>query len=416
MTRGAGNVRIIVLGYIVRGPLGGLAWHHLQYVVGLARMGADVLFVEDSDDYPGCYDPDRHVVDTDPTYGLAFAQRCFDRLGLGDRWAYFDAHGRGWVGPAGHYAAQRCRTADIVLNVSGVNPLRPWTATIPARVFIDTDPVFTQLRHLEDPAALDAAAAHTNFFSFGTNIGEEECTVPDDGLPWQPTRQPVVMSVWPTTERPRTGSYTTVMQWESYPARHRGDLRFGSKSDSFGPYLDFPREAGVSMQLALGTADAPRARLREGGWDIIDPLVVTRDPWRFQQYVHTSRAEFSVAKQAYVATRSGWFSERSTAYLASSRPVVVQDTGFTRWLPSQPGVLAFTSPSEALEAIACVEADYDQHCRAAREIAYDYFDAQAVLGSVLDRLGSETSTTSRPPTDTTDLGPRARESARRADA
>src|SRR5688500_2743562 len=120
------TLRILVLGYIVRGPLGGLAWHHLQYALGLFQRGHDVYFVEDSDDYESCYDPSQDSVSADPTYGLAFASAAFARLGLGDRWCYFDAHTSRWSGPCCDRILQLCRDADVLLNVSGVNPLRPW--------------------------------------------------------------------------------------------------------------------------------------------------------------------------------------------------------------------------------------------------------------------------------------------------
>src|SRR5262249_44156703 len=140
--------RIAVLGYIVRGPLGGLVWHHLQYVTGLCALGHDVLFVEDSDDYPSCYHPSRHLVDTDPSYGRRFATEAFDRAGIGGLWAFHAAHTSHWRGPAAGRARGFCESADLVLNLSGVNPLRDWVATAPARVLIDTDPAFTQIRHL----------------------------------------------------------------------------------------------------------------------------------------------------------------------------------------------------------------------------------------------------------------------------
>ena len=154
------RLRIVVLGYIVRGPIGGMAWHHLQYVLGLKALGHEVLFLEDSDDYPSCYDPSRHVVDVDPTYGLAFARRRLTVWAWASHWAYYDAHQQAWHGPAADKAQRFCDDADMVINVSGVNPLRRWTVAIERRIFIDTDPVFTQVNHLTDPAKRDRAAAH----------------------------------------------------------------------------------------------------------------------------------------------------------------------------------------------------------------------------------------------------------------
>src|SRR5690349_21052672 len=140
------TLRVLVLGYIVRGHLAGHTWHHLQYVLGLQALGHDVYFLEDSDDFESCYDPATHEFTSDPTSGLAFAGRVFARAGLSDRWAYHDAHTATWHGPAGPKALELCRTADVCLNVSGINPLREWQMDIPIRVLIDTDPAFTQIR------------------------------------------------------------------------------------------------------------------------------------------------------------------------------------------------------------------------------------------------------------------------------
>jgi hypothetical protein len=307
-------------------------------------------------------------------------------VGLGDRWAYHDAHTDAWHGPAGDRALELCRTSDIVLNLSGMNPLRPWVREVPVRVIVDTDPAFTQVRHLAEPAARERAAEHTAFFSFAELIGDRGGSIPDDGFPWQPTRQPVVLDAWPVTPGPRDGHFTTVMQWDSYAVRELGGRRFGMKSASFDEFVGMPQLAAAgSFELALGSASAPRDRLRSHGWIVRDPMEVTRDPWAYQRYIQGSKAEFTVAKHGYVVSRSGWFSERSAAYLASGRPVITQETGFSRWLPSGEGVLAFSTPAEAVAAIADVSARYAQHCRAARGLAEAYFDSAVVLVDLLAR-------------------------------
>ena len=117
------RLRIIVLGYIERGPIGGMAWHHLAYLMGLAQLGYDVYFVEDSDDYPSCYNPESLLIDTDPTFGLCFAARVLGRVGLGDRWAYYVAHNSQWSGPCANRILDICGTADLLLNISGVKPI-----------------------------------------------------------------------------------------------------------------------------------------------------------------------------------------------------------------------------------------------------------------------------------------------------
>lgn len=378
------RLRIVVLGYIVRGPLGGLAWHHLQYLLGLLDLGHDAYFFEDSDDYPSCYDPTRYVTDVDPSYGLDFAARSFNRLGIGQRWTYHDAHSSRWHGPSASRALEICSRADLLINVSGVNPIRPWFEQIPVRALIDTDPVFTQVRNIKKSGAKGQTARHTAFFTFGENL-----VGPDDGFSWRPTRQPIVLSAWKVTPAPRHGKLTTVMQWDSYVPEAYEDKTYGMKSASFADFLDLPTRVSDEFELALGSPQAPRDLLAKKGWNLTDPQAVTLDPWTYQRYLSDSKAEFSVAKQGYVESRSGWFSERSAAYLASGRPVVVQQTGFSEWLEAGDGVIPFSTLDEAVVGIEDLNSRFDVHCRAAREVVEEYFSADKVLTDLLERSTSE---------------------------
>ena len=389
-SRKSESLRIIVVGYLLRGPLGGQAWHHAQYVKGLALLGHDVYYVEDSHDRPFCYHPWTETTDTDPTEGLQFTERTFARLGLDDRWGYHDAHTSRWFGPCADRILRLCRSADVLLNLAGqVNPMRPWFVDIPTRVFLDVDPAFTQVLHLTDPSAKTAALKHTAFFSYAENIGRPGCTIPDDGLPWQATRQPVILDAWPVKPGRPTGKFTTVMCWYSYPTKEYAGVRYGLKSDSFGPYFDLPRRAGSVLELAVRSIPAlDFEKLRSGGWALVDGRESSRDLEAYQAYIQNSKAEFSVAKHAYVITRSGWSSDRSAVYLASGRPVVLQETGFSDWLPTGLGVLAFNNPDEAVAAIEDVNTRYELHCRAAREIAAEYFDFRKVLPAMIEKAMS----------------------------
>jgi hypothetical protein len=379
------KLRIVVLGYLVRGPIGGMAWHHLQYLIGLKALGHDVLFLEDSDDYPSCYDPSTHAATTDPTYGLAFVTRVFAKLNLGRDWAYFDAHKNTWHGPAATDVSAFVNHADLLIDVSGVNPIRHNVESIPVRVLIDTDPVFTQVRHLTNAVAQSRALQHTAFFSFGECIEDHQSGVPDDGFNWKATRQPIILDAWPLSDAPADGAFTTVMQWDSYPTVEFGGQCFGTKSESFGAIADLPTRVDVPLEIALGGHAAPRDELRRRGWRLADPLIVARDPWDYQKYLADSRGEFSVAKHGYVTSRSGWFSERSACYLAMGRPVIVQDTGFSKHLRCGAGLWTFRDADCAANALDQVQSNYSRECKAARELAAECFDSRKVLTSLLER-------------------------------
>jgi len=378
------KLRIVLLGYVVRGPTGGCAWQNFHFMEGLLRLGHDVLFLEDSDDYPSCYDPSRHVVDEDPTFGLEWGAKAFESLGMSDRWAYFDAHTNRWFGRRD--AREFCRESDLVIDMGGVNPLREWVAGVPLRPLVDLDPVFTQVRHLKNPAARERAAEHTHFFTLAENIGSPLCTVPDDGFPWKRVRQPIVLDKWDIAPPIANAPYTTVMQWTSYPDVEWNGITYGTKSKSFPEYMDVPSRTRVPLELAIGSDSAPRKQLAEAGWRVVNPLVVAETIWDYHNYIRSSRGEVTVAKHGYVTTWSGWFSERSAAYLASGRPVVTQETGFSEWIDADAGLFGFKSPDELVESLERIESDYDHHSRAARAIAEEYFEAEAVVTDFLDNV------------------------------
>lgn len=376
--------RIVLLGYLVRGPIGGLAWHHLQYWVGLRRLGHEVLFVEEGGEHE-CYDPGADTLGADPTAGLAFLARLTRPFGLSGGWAYHDRALGVWHGWGEAAVGAFCRDAEIVLNLSGMGRLDgPW-GEAPVRALVDTDPVFTQVRHLTEPARRDAALGHNAFLTFGENIGTPAGrAVPDDGLAWRPTRQPVCLDLWPWA-RPSAGApFTTVMQWESYAPRVWNGTTYAMKSASFGVVEDLPARTDIPLEIALGGATDPvRERLRASGWRLRDGLETTRDPFGYRGYLRRSAGEFSVAKQGYVAAGSGWFSERSAAYLASGRPVVVQDTGWSRWLDGAgEGAVPFTDAESARSALEEVRSGYERHVRAARAVAAA-FDHRRVLTALL---------------------------------
>jgi hypothetical protein len=157
----------------------------------------------------------------------------------------------------------------------------------------------------------------------------------------------------------------------------------------FRRFLNLPAAvAPVQLEVAMAsgrTRHAPNALLAHNGWRVVDPAVTCATMDDYREYVQSSRAEWSVAKGGYVAGQAGWFSCRSACYLAAGRPVVVQDTGFGRLLPTGTGIVAFSNPEEAAAGIRDVEARYAAHASAAREIAQTYFDAGRVLTDLVER-------------------------------
>ena len=309
---------IIVAGYIVSGPLGGLVWHHMQYVIALDRMGFNILFVEHSNDYPSCYNPGSHQLTTDPTYGLAFLTSIFDKYQLSQKWAYYDLYTDKWFGKSGSDVKKIAAEAEIFINLSGLHPVDDIFESIPIKIFVDTDPVFTQIRHLTNAAAMELAKRHTHFFTFGENFSLKDCTIPDDGLPWQPTRQPVVNNLWENQIVPDIDArWTTIMQWDSYDTKEYQGRTYGMKSVMFDPYFSIPSRTREKFELAIGGATVPEEKFVHEGWSIKNSVDITLTPEGYQDYIRRSKGEWSVAKQGYVNSNSGWFSERTAAYLAS---------------------------------------------------------------------------------------------------
>jgi len=382
------RARIIVTGLIAQYPLGGMTWHYLQYAIGLMRMGHDVYYLEDTGAWP--YNPDRDALTDDCTYNASYLADVLERFGLGDRWAYRCPRDQVWWGMKDSARRSVLATADLIINVSGMlRNLEEYRNTT-RLAFIDTDPVFTQLKLLrgqEDFRAL--VDAHDVTFSFG------EClpgTLPATGHTWLPTRQPVVLEEW-EHDLPHRSAFTTIMNWTSYkPVTFNGST-YGQKDVEFRGLMDLPDLVGPTvLEIAINagkTKRTPEDLLRYSGWRVVDPNRVCPDLDSYRRYIQTSKAEWSVGKNGYVAGRSGWFSERSACYLAAGRPVVVQNTGFDVCIPVGRGVLAFTDPQEAAEAIREIEGDYKAHSDAAKLIARSYFDSDRVLTQLVEQSFGE---------------------------
>ena len=380
--RAPSSLRIVVSGLIAQYPLGGVAWDYLQYVVGLAQLGHDVYYLEDTGQWP--YDPTQGGVAKDPAHTVGYLRSIMDRFGLSDRWAYRFPWQNQWFGMSERLMSEVLLSADLIINVSGVLR-RPQDLETGARlVFIDSDPVFTQVKlargQIDFRQQVDAHHVH---FSFGERLRPP---VPETGHEWRPTRQPIVLSEW-DVDQPGRSTYTTVMNWTSYnDVRFEGQV-YGQKDVEFERFMGLPAQLPTfdfEVALSVGkTRRAPQERLRRAGWRLVDPAQCCGDLDSYRSYIGTSRGEWSIAKHGYVTGMPGWFSCRSACYLASGRPVVVQDTGFPHILPTGVGLLAFTSAEEAVGCLREVESDYARHRLAARELAATYFASDLVLSRLV---------------------------------
>lgn len=388
------QLRIVVTGLIAQYPLGGVTWDYLQYVLGLHRMGHDVYYLEDTGMWP--FHPREGGLAEDPRDGrfnVRYLSGIMERFGLGDQWCYYFPPDEQWHGLSESRRNELIDSADLLINVSGT--LRDPTKyeSVDRLVYVDSDPVFTQIKLLNEPEEGSDYRApydvHDVHFSFGERVQE---TWPDTGYEWLPTRQPIVLDEW-THNLDHRDAFTTVMNWTSYDSVEFEGEEYGQKNQEFERFIDLPRDVDPTvLEVAVNegkTEETPRKRLSRRGWKVVDPDRVCPDLDSYRNYIQRSRAEWSVQKNAYVKGKPGWFSCRSACYLAAGRPVVVQDTGFEGILPSGQGILRFSTPGEAMMAIDQIQSDYEKHTRAARFIAEEYFNAEDVLNRLIERAFDE---------------------------
>jgi hypothetical protein len=230
---------------------------------------------------------------------------------------------------------------------------------------------------------------HDRHVTVGGNVGKPECKIPDCGFSWITTPPPVALDRWPV--RKAGTKFTSVCTWRNpYGTVSFDGNEYGSRVHEFRKFFELPRLVDADFELALDIEAAELDDLREltaNGWELVDPEVVAGTPDDYRSYVQTSRAEFAVAQNLYVATRSGWLSDRSLCYLASGKPVLAQDTGFSANYPVGQGLIPFNTLEEAAAGVEDIQRNYERHSRAARELAEEFFDSRKVMGDLLEQLG-----------------------------
>lgn len=374
--RAPGSPSVIVSGTIAKTPWqGGATWAILQYLLGLRRLGCSVHFIEPIDE------PDDDAV--------RYCREVMKRFDLDRRWALVPRAGGDPVGMSRPAIRKAARNADLLLNVSGMLADPDVLDHVPVRAYLDLDPAFVQLWH--DVEGIDMHLdAHTHFISISDAIGRPDCPIPTCGRDWLPTLPPVVLDRWPVAGPIEHDAATTVGHWRSYGSINYNGIQYGQKAHALRPLIDLPRRTQMRFRLALAVhrdESSDLASLRENGWILLDPAEVASTPDDYQQFVQGSMMEFGLAKSGYVVSRSGWFSDRSACYLASGRPVIAQDTGFGRRLPTGAGLFAYSDADDVLRVTEELDRDYERNRKAAREIAVEHFDSDRVLGRLLQQLG-----------------------------
>jgi len=369
--------------------MAGVSWQAIHYVLGLRQLGWDVFYVEDSGAPP--YDPRLGMATEDCSHAVGYVADVMRRIGLPDRWAYVDLMHDETHGLPRARLDTLYRDAAAIVNLCGATAPRDEHRQGPKLIYVETDPVYEQLRiALGEESSLGFLASHDVLFTYGENLGAADCPVPLARFAWKTTRPPVVMDCWEARTDPGAVFFTSIASWENKGKNitFRGETYQWSKHVNFLRFLDLPHRTPQRFRLAMDPADtAVEARIRGAGWDLVDPRAISGDIDAYREFVYASRGEFTVAKDIYVRPRSGWFSDRSVCYLAAGKPVVTQDTGFGKFVPTGQGLIAYSTMEEAVDAVARVNADYAGHGAAARRIAAEHFAAERVLGRLLADAG-----------------------------
>lgn len=379
--------RVVVFGLMFDLPFAGIIAQFLHYLVGLRDLGYDVWYVEDSLSWP--YDPARRTMSADPDASIRSVAAVLARYGFAERWIYRCAIPQETVCGAGRQTlTELYRTADLALNVTGAQNIRDEHASLDYLVYVQSDPFGLQV-DIENgnDRAREQLARHRAHFTFGELVGTPQSETPTAGVRWQPTRQPVALSMWPFDPRPGP-NFTTVTTWRN-DSKHKvwnGEKYFWSKDREFLALVDLPGRTAATLELAIDGVPPEAALLLEHGWLLADRPELTTELEGYRRYIIGSRGEFTVARDQFVRPRTGWFSDRSASYLAAGRAVVTQDTGFGDVLPTGEGLFAFRDVGEAAACLDEIERDPARHGAAARAIAEEYFAAEKVLQRLIDAL------------------------------
>jgi hypothetical protein len=376
---------LAVAGSIAQRPRrGGHAWVFLNYLLGLKRLGHEVIFVDRLDAGMLGDPPSTESVARSPQ--ARWLHQVMAGAGLAGEYVLLVPDDEDPTPRAG--LLDRLRQTDLLIDVNGFLGDAELLAAPARTAFLDIDPAIQQM-WVDMGLADGLFGSHDLHFTFGENVGKPGCAVPTCGLQWLPTRPPVVLEAWPAAG---TGtSFTSVASWRGpYGSIEYEGETYGLRVHEFRRFVGLPGRIESDCSIALDIDDTDLAditALTEAGWNLLDPNDVAGEPRTYRSFIQASGAEVSIAKNVYVRSACGWFSDRSACYLASGKPVLAQETGFSLALPTGEGLLSFEDLGGAVAGAAEIEANWRKHSSAARAIACEYFDSDKVLGRMLDAAG-----------------------------
>ena len=371
------KLNIVVASSIAAVPnQGGWTWAVLQYLLGLRGLGHEVFYLD-------VIDPKLLEPHGDWSPSAVYFRQVMAEFGLRRHSALFL---KGAEQPEFELIA---RKSDLLINLSAVlSDQEPIFRRFRKRLYVDLDPGFTQLWQAVQNIDMHFAN-HTHHATIGLSIGQPKCSVPTCNINWITTPQPIVLDHWPLATEIKYDGLTTVANWRGYGSIEHNGIHYGQKAHALRPMIDLHPRTKEKFILALAIHEDETSdleSLKANKWQLLDPETVASSPQQFADFVRASKAEFGLAKSGYVHANCGWFSDRSLCYLASGRPVIAMETGFSDHLPVGEGLLSFSTTDGALAAIDSLNANYEMHRNAARSIAENYFDSDKVLTTLLEKV------------------------------
>jgi hypothetical protein len=374
-------LKIILAGTIGRSGLGGQVWASLQYMLGFRALGHEVFYLEDCGDTTWVWDWEKNEWNYDLDYPAAYVNASLTPFDLGDSWIYrTDDDSRGMKLER---FKEICRAADLL--IMRATPLWTWREEYNwprRRAFVDVDPGFTQITLTNgDRGWVNGVAKAERRFTLAQRMGATDCPIPQAGGPWLKTLPPVFLPEWPFAETEAT-RFTSIIRWQGFREVTHNGVSYGQRDKEFPAYFDLP--CATSQQFCMAQMGMKPELLTSHGWEVLAGEVISRTERSYREFIRNSRAEFSVPKNGYVKMRGGWFSDRSVCYLASGRPVLIEDTGLQDFLPVGEGLITFHDLPSALAGVEQINSNYERHRRAARSLAQNFFSTERVLPPFLE--------------------------------